>query len=207
MAITTFDELKTAAANWLGRTDLTGRIPEFVALAEGRMNRTIYARAQEARATATLTADDAYTALPTDLRTIRAVQLNTTPTTVLRFMPPSQLERTYPSTTTGKPLAYAVIGGEIKWAPTPDTGYTAEILYTQGIPALSASQTNNTYLIRSPDAYLYGTLVEAHRYLMDPNQANNFDQLFGRAMSEMKSEDDEARWGGSPLQMKTGSTP
>jgi len=207
MAITTFDELKAAAANWLGRDDLSDRIPEFIALAEGRMSRTIFARAQEARATATLTADDAYTALPTDLRTIRAVQLNTTPTTVLRFMPPSQLERTYPSTTTGKPLAYAVIGGEIKWAPTPDTGYTAEILYTQGIPALSDSQTNNTYLLRSPDAYLYGTLVEAHRYLMDPNQANNFDQLFGRAMSEMKAEDDEARWGGSPLIMKTASAP
>jgi hypothetical protein len=207
MAITTFDELKTAAANWLGRDDLTDRIPEFIVLAEARMNRTIFARAQEARATATLVADDAFTALPTDLRTIRAVQLNTTPTTVLRFMPPSMLERTYPSSTSGKPLAYAVIGGEIKWAPTPDSGYTAEILYTQGIPALSASQTNNTYLLRSPDAYLYGTLVEAHRYLMDPAQANNFDQLFGRAMSEMKAEDDEARWGGSPLQMQTASAP
>ena len=207
MAISTFDELKTAAANWLGRDDLTDRIPEFIALAEGRINRTVFARAQEARATATLTADDAYTALPTDLRTSRAVQLNTTPTTVLRFMPPSQLERTYPSTTTGKPLAYAVIGGEIKWAPTPDTGYTAEILYTQGIPALSDSQTNNTYLIRSPDAYLYGALTEAHRYLMDPAQANNFDQLFGRAMAEIKAEDEEARWGGSPLQMKPNSTP
>ena len=207
MAITTFDELKTAAANWLGRTDLTDRIPEFVALAEGRINRTIFARAQEARATATLTADDAYTSLPTDLRQIRAVQLNTTPTTVLRYMPPSQLERTYPSTTTGKPLVYTVIGTEIKWAPTPDSGYTAEILYTQGIPALSSSNAVNTYLTRSPDAYLYGTLTEAHRYLMGPNQANNFDQLFSRAMSEIKAEDDEARWGGSPLQMKTGSTP
>ena len=207
MAITPFDELKTAAANWLGRDDLTDRIPEFIALAEGRISRTVFARAQEVRSTATLVADDAYTSLPTDLRTIRAVQLNTTPTTVLRFMPPSQLERTYPSTTTGKPVAYTVIGVEIKWAPTPDSGYTAEILYTQGIPALSDSQTNNTYLIRSPDAYLYGTLTEAHRYLMDPNQANNFDQLFSRAMSEIKAEDDEARWGGSPLQMKTGSTP
>ena len=207
MAIGTFDELKTAVANWLGRDDLTDRIPEFIALAEGRMNRTIFARAQEVRATATLTADDAYTALPKHLRQIRVVQLNTTPTTILRFMPPGMLERTYPSTTTGKPLAYSVIGGEIKFAPTPDTGYTAEILYTQGIPALSASQTNNTYLVRSPDAYLYGTLVEAHRYLMDPNQANNFDQLFGRAMAEMKAEDDEARWGGSPLQMKTASAP
>jgi hypothetical protein len=97
MAITNFDELKTAAANWLGRDDLTDRIPEFVALAEGRMSRTIFARAQEARATATLTTDDAYTSLPTDLRQIRSVQLNTTPTTVLRFMPPGMLEQTYPS--------------------------------------------------------------------------------------------------------------
>ena len=207
MAITTFDELKTAAANWLGRDDLTDRIPEFIALAEGRINRTVFARAQEVRSTATLVADDAYTSLPTDLRTIRAVQLNTTPTTVLRYMPPSQLERTYPSTTTGKPLVYTVIGTEIKWAPTPDSGYTAEILYTQGIPALSSSNAVNTYLTRSPDAYLYGALTEAHRYLMDPAQANNFDQLFGRAMAEIKAEDDEARWGGSPLQMKTGSTP
>jgi hypothetical protein len=207
MAIGTFDELKTAVANWLGRSDLTDRIPEFVELTEARMNRIIEARAQEVRATATLTADDAYTALPTDLRTIRTVQLNTTPTTVLRYMPPAMLERTYPSTTTGKPLAYTVIGTEIKFAPTPDSGYTAEILYIQGIPALSASQTNNTYLIRSPDAYLYGTLSEAHRYLMDPNQANNFDQLFSRAMGEIKKEDEEARWGGSPLQMKTASAP
>ena len=207
MAISTFDELKTATANWLGRDDLTDRIPEFIAMAEGRMNRTIFARAQEARATATLTADDAYTSLPTDLRQIRSVQLNTTPTTVLRFMPPAMLERTYPSTTTGKPLAYAVIGTEIKFAPTPDSGYTAEILYTQGIPALSSSNAVNTYLTRSPDAYLYGTLTEAHRYLMDPGQAHNFDQLFGRAMGEIKAEDDEARWGGSPLQMKTASAP
>ena len=178
MAISTFDELKTAAANWLGRDDLTDRIPEFITLAEGRMNRTIFARAQEARATATLTADDAYTSLPTDLRQIRGVQLNTTPTTVLRFMPPAMLEQTYPSTASGKPLAYSVMGTEIKFAPTPDSGYVAEILYMQGIPALSATQTNNAYLVTHPDAYLYGTLVEAHRYLMDPAQANNFDQQF-----------------------------
>jgi hypothetical protein len=30
MAITTYAELKTAAANWLSRSDLGSRIPEFV---------------------------------------------------------------------------------------------------------------------------------------------------------------------------------
>ena len=41
MAISTFAELSTAAANWLDRSDLTDRIPEFIALAEARFNREI----------------------------------------------------------------------------------------------------------------------------------------------------------------------
>jgi len=38
MAISTFTELKTAVDNWLARTDLAGRAPEFIALAEARMS-------------------------------------------------------------------------------------------------------------------------------------------------------------------------
>jgi hypothetical protein len=44
MAISTYAELQTAAANWLGRADLTSRIPEFVALAEAKFNRTLRIR-------------------------------------------------------------------------------------------------------------------------------------------------------------------
>ena len=39
MAIGTYAELQTAVANWLDRDDLTDRIPEFIALAEAKMNR------------------------------------------------------------------------------------------------------------------------------------------------------------------------
>ena len=41
MAINTYATLQTAVANWLDRSDLTDRIPEFIALAEARMNRTL----------------------------------------------------------------------------------------------------------------------------------------------------------------------
>ena len=41
MAIGTYAELKTAVANWLDRDDLTDRIPEFIALAEAKMNRNL----------------------------------------------------------------------------------------------------------------------------------------------------------------------
>ena len=41
MAIGTYSELQTAVANWLDRDDLTDRIPEFIALAEAKMNRVL----------------------------------------------------------------------------------------------------------------------------------------------------------------------
>ena len=50
MAISQFSELKTALANWLKRSDLTSRIPEFVSLAEDRIAKDLRVRAMEHRA-------------------------------------------------------------------------------------------------------------------------------------------------------------
>ena len=47
MAITTYAELKTAVANFLARSDLTDRIPEFISMAEARMGRELETRSQE----------------------------------------------------------------------------------------------------------------------------------------------------------------
>src|SRR5436190_24024474 len=55
MAITTYAELQAAAANWLVRADLTARIPEFIALAEARLNRVLRARLAETEVALTAT--------------------------------------------------------------------------------------------------------------------------------------------------------
>jgi len=47
MAITTYSELKLAVANWLGREELTNRIPEFIALAEDRIADDLRAQSLE----------------------------------------------------------------------------------------------------------------------------------------------------------------
>ena len=41
MALTTFDELKASIADFLNRDDLTAVIPDFVKLAETKMNREL----------------------------------------------------------------------------------------------------------------------------------------------------------------------
>jgi hypothetical protein len=203
MAIGTFSELKTAIANFLARDDLTDRIPEFISLAEARMGRELGTRSQTKRATATLTAGDAFVSLPTDLRSIRSVKLNTNPAEVLEYYTPNALDSYYSSTATGKPRAYTVFGTEMKFAPSPDSGYTAEIIYGEGMDELSDSNTSNTVLTRHPDAYLYGSLAAASVYLMDETKTALYEQLFTRAITEISREEDENKYAGSGLQMKS----
>ncbi|MEK9654394.1 MAG: hypothetical protein VW202_01710, partial [Halieaceae bacterium] len=88
MSISTYSELKTSIANFLARDDLTAQIPNFIQLAEARIGRELETREQEKRATAALEVGDEYIALPTDLREVREVKLNTNPITVLEYQSP-----------------------------------------------------------------------------------------------------------------------
>jgi hypothetical protein len=203
MAITNYSELKTSIANFLARDDLTAQIPDFISIAESRMSREMNARSQEKRAIATLTGGDAYVSLPTDLRSIRLVKLNTSPKEVLEYYTPAKLDELYASNAQGKPRAYTIIGGEIKFAPEPDSAYTAEIVYMEGIPDLSDSNAINEILTRHPDAYLYGALAAASVYLMDDQKTTVYEQLFTRAIDEVKREEERSKQAGSALQMKS----
>jgi hypothetical protein len=200
MSISTYSELKTAVANFLARTDLTNQIPDFIQLAEARMSRELETRSQEKRATATLTADDEYVALPTDLREVREVKLNTSPNTVLEYRSPTALDSQFTGAG-GKPQAYSIVGNEIKFRPIPDSAYTAEIVYIGSLDALSDSNATNTILSRHPDAYLSGALAEAYVYLMDDARAQLYDGKFGRAIEEIKKDEQRAHYGTGTLHM------
>jgi len=200
MSISTYSELKTAVANFLARTDLTDQIPDFIQLAEARMSRELETRSQEKRATATLTADDEYVALPTDLREVREVKLNTSPNTVLEYRSPTALDSQFTGAG-GKPQAYSIVGNEIKFRPIPDSAYTAEIIYIGSLDALSDSNATNTILSRHPDAYLSGALAEAYVYLMDDARAQLYDGKFGRAIEEIKKDEQRAHYGTGTLHM------
>lgn len=202
MSIGTYSELKTAIANFLARDDLTSQIPNFIQLAEGRMSRELETREQEKRSTATLTAGDEFIALPTDMREIREVKINTTPLTVLTYHSPVSLDSTYPDSATGKPLGFSIVGREMKLRPIPDSAYTAEIVYIGSLTAISDSSTPTLFL-RSPDLYLYGALAEAYAYLLDEQRAAQYDQKFSRGIEEVRRDEQRAHYGTGSLQIKS----
>lgn len=93
MALTNYSELKTAISNWLDRTDLDDRIPEFIALAETRHRRDFKIRRMETRVTASTIADTEYYTLPDNFVAMRNIQLNTDPKTALEYLTPEQMDR------------------------------------------------------------------------------------------------------------------
>ena len=203
MAIGSFTELKTAVDNWLARTDLQGRAPEFIALAEARMNRELETRGQEKRIVSTLVAGDEYVSLLNDIRRIRHVRLNTSPITNLNFRTPLAIDAEFPGTGRGKPQAYSVIGTEIYFRPIPDDAYQAEIHYVADLDGLSETVATNDILLRHPDVYLHGALAEAYGFLMDPNRRAQHDAMFKAGLKEINDDEDRAKFGAGALTLTT----
>lgn len=181
MAITSYVELQAAVANWLGRADLTARIPEFIALAESKMRRVL--RDKTTVAAATLGAGTPTLALGTNVKELISIRYNTG--TYFYAL----IEKTLGALAdlrqagTGRPTYFAVIGNVMYFDVTPDSGYTMEIVYVEKIVALATTSPSTT-LTASPDIYLYGALCEAETYLEHDERLATWQTLFAQAVQD-----------------------
>ena len=204
MALNSYDLLKTAVANWLERSDLTDRVPEFITLAESRIARRLRIRSMESRDTSiTTVAGTEYYTLPTDFLEARNVQLNLDPIRVLKYRTPQQLDREYSSNSTGEPCVFSIIGTEIQLRPIPESATVLEIAYFGKLPALSASNTTNWFTTNAPDLILYGALLEASAFLVDDARVPGWKALFDQSIAEWNQADEKGRYSGSHLEQRT----
>jgi hypothetical protein len=202
MAITINSELKTAVANWLSRDDLTSRIPEFIALAEAKMNRDLRTLDQETK-TAAFSINAEYVNVPSSFLEVRSFQVDASNRYSLQFMPNEQMSDKYP-TGTGAPLYYCVAGSQFRFAPVPDATYTATLTYYVSLTALSAAGDTNWVLTKHPDAYLYGSLFEAAALIKDVELAQGYAALYSQAIASIQKANNRNRWGGPGLQVRPG---
>jgi hypothetical protein len=186
MAISTYAELQTAAANWLGRADLTSRIPEFVALAEAKFNRTLRIRDMITK-DAAFSITGEYVAVPTGFLEAKAFMLNASPRQELTFMPDDTQVDMYP-TSNESPLFYSIVGSNFRFAPVPSATVTATLTYYKAIVAL-ATTSPNWLLTSHPDIYLYGTLMEAAPYLGDDARVGVWAAGLRECVSQLRTQD------------------
>ena len=206
MALGTFTELKDAVADWLDRSDLTARIPDFITLAEARLNRDLRIRPMEVRSSMETTSGQRYFNLPGGYLQMRNMQMNTNPITPLEYITPEMLDRLYGSDTTGKPRAYTLIGDEMQLAPIPDSDYTVEMAFYEKFTPLgdgtSGTVTNNWLTLNAPDVLLYGSLLEAEPFIKNDERIGLWLNAYNSAVKKLQDADARDRHSGSAMRIR-----
>jgi len=201
MAYTSYSDLQTSVANYLGRSDLTSVIPDFIRFAETRLARDLRTRKMLKSATSSMTAGDARVGLPTDFLEIRDLYTQGNPRKPVTYMSPSAFTRNARADESGLPVFYTTLSAEFQFAPIPDTAYVLEILYYAQPTVLSSSNSSNVFLANYPDALLYGSLLEAEPYLINDARSQTWATLYDRAIKNISDADQSSEYSGIPLQM------
>jgi len=202
MSYTNYTDLQASVAGYLGRSDLTTEIPDFIRFAELRLGRELRTRQMLNSATAPTVANDARTALPTDFLEIRDLFIQGNPRRPLTYMSPSAFSREARADIIGLPVFYTILASEFKFAPIPDAAYTLEILYYAKPTFLSSANASNVFLANYPDALLYASLIEAEPYLINDARSQLWATLYDRAIKNISDADQGGEYSGIPLQMK-----
>lgn len=216
MAISTYAELKTALANFSNRSDLTSRIPEFVALAETRIfygnqeapfiSEPLRVRAMETSADLTISSQNV--ALPTRYLALRRQYISGDSGGSIGMLSPDAFWGKYSGAAwSGRPVNFTVEGENFVFGPSPDGTYTGKCLYWQKFAALSGDSDTNWLLTNAPGAYLQGALIELYDYLKDFEAKGQAHNAFAGVINALNAADKSDRFAGSWVGHSDGWTP
>lgn len=214
--ITDYTSLLAAMTEWLARdqdTTLIARQPTFVQFFEAQINRSLFVRQMESRATTlvdTSSTEPEMISLPSDFQSMRRVRLSSvTGKPHLNFRSGTQLDeyRTSIGNTANQPAYFTIFGSEMELAPTPDSNYTIEMVYRANVPAL-ASNSTNWLLTLAPDLYLYGSLLHSAPYIKEDGRLQTWASGYSTALDGLTNLGLTSTYNSGPMQMRvSGATP
>ena len=188
MAITNYAELQTAIKGWLHRTDLDSQIPDFITLAETKLNRVLRIRAMENIATGSVSST---VALPTGFVEMKALTVTSGGSTYpLDYITPNEVVSA--SATARK---YSLIGDSIYFVPA-GSGETYSMVYYKKFDPISSGV--NWLITNAPDVYLFASLLEAAPYIqIGQSIKDDWANTLGTSISTLMSADNGDRYGSS----------
>lgn len=199
--LTSYKGLCAAVADYLGRDDLTEQIPNFIRLAEKRMERELRLRVMERRAETEVLAHQDAVPLPwrrefgnwdvfLEMRDIVWMD-GDGQSHNLHYMPPDtySVSREY-----GYVRGYTIIGRDLFLLPASEADGKLRLTYYAEIPPLGDKQPDNLVLLTAPDVYLYASLVEAAPYTRGSAPAEQWAQFYGAAKAKLEHSEQRARF-------------
>lgn len=180
--ISTYTELKTAIKNWLHRSDLDAKIPDFIALAESMLNRKLKLYSAEKEFVTQTTIGSEWVDLPTDFgNPIALYQEKYIPRQKLFYKIPQELEYLQIQSI---PTQWSINNNKIQLDRYADQVYPLRLRYRSKL-ALSDSNPTNDLLTNYPDAYLYASLIQSAPYLRDDQRMMLWEQKTAQIISEI----------------------
>lgn len=183
MAISTYSELKTAIADYMARSDLTGNVADFITLAEARLNRLLKMVETDATLTGVLASrriDISALSLVQPIALFAVVDGDE-----IEILPKSDGSFAYDDTA-GLPSFYAIDGTNIDFDRPLDSAYSFRFRY-QSRFALSDAAPTNKLLTENPDVYLAASIVWGSVYIKDAGQASGFKSILDEFIAETKN--------------------
>lgn len=194
MALSTYNDLKSAVANWLHRSDLTSIIPDLILLGEKRLLREV--RCREMEATLSSAISSGTLAVPADYLELKYARIMSSTPNQLQRTSATSLYQQYPlRSSSGIPKLIARDGDYFVFGPYPDSSYTVEGVYYAS--PTSIQTTANDLFVAHPDLYLYASLIEAAPYIQDDPRVGIWESKYQNVLSLiMSSEKREYSSGG-----------
>lgn len=184
-----YTKLQAGILDWAQRADLASKVPAFIEMAERSMFRTPL-RASETSISGTTSGDTI--ALPAVLNAIERLELQRDGVKyTLDYTSPNGIEAL--TVSGGLPSRYTIENGALRLIAAPAGDYTYTIFYLPTPDFLAAGNPSNAILASAPDVYLWGSLVELARFIIDSEQEARFLAAYTAALTSFKSADDRRR--------------
>lgn len=180
MALNNLAGLKASALAWLERTgDLaaTTIVDDCVTLCESRINKTPDLRLAEMETEGTLTLVNGVAQLPPDFLAMKRVAANSSVPRLLQYAEPGWFSQAFPFSSTDEGCGFYTIAGTALHAKS---SASIGILYYARVPSLTVLDPN-WLLLKSPDVYLYGTILEL-LLALEGDQQDKYAGLFAGAV-------------------------
>ena len=207
MALNNYANLKSSIANWLGRSDLTNEITDFVAIAEQDFNSKLANSGYNKMINlATISADAETEALPSGFLGINSIYVDSSIKRTLSYITPQAAFSANLGSKNGMPLSYTIIGNNIHFYPIPDSTYSVKMYYYKQFDTLVNDTDTNDVLTNHPDIYLFGSLYFANTFIrgIDPQITAEWLNYYNNALERSVTLNSKHKYNqDAPLQIRS----
>jgi hypothetical protein len=197
MSLANYTDVKTALGDWLHRADITSQCDDFIDLFESQFNAEMRVRQMEVETV--ISSTSGYLLHPSNWLGWKNIKGTSSGET---YMPQPVSDETMIRETSGESSGtaryYKVTGSKTYLKPSPGDATNFTVTYWEGVALASTNWLLNAY----PGAYLYGSLLQAHAYIIADERVPLWSAAYDSIKASIKRNSELSEWSGQVLQMK-----